>query len=227
LSPPTADVAEKRWHAQFPNITRWRMETPFRATHAFTVLAVVRCEIQAIDQHWSLHRIALTMPDGERDEDLAAKFTFAQVEPAQNAGVMWPPVSVDSVRDLLSAAVEIEMIDELSSIRARQENYLRRELDRIDNYFETYEAELTTRSKRSGSNTKLKASERLAAAKVEHARRREDQVKRHEIRIIPHIDALLFLAEPAWQTRLAFHEHNQSRSVEAIFNPRVRRWQLV
>ena len=226
-SPPSADVAEKRWHAQFPHSTRWRMETPFRAAHTFTLLTVVRCEIQAIDQYWSLHRIALSLPDGERDEDFAEKFAVAEVKKTQTAGVVWPAVAADSVRDLLSAAVEIEMIDELSIIRARQKNYLRRELDRIDNYFQTYEAELMARSKRSGSNTKLKASERLAAAKAEHSRRREDQLKRHEIRIIPHLDALLLLAEPAWQTHLTFHEHNQSRSAEATFNPRARRWQLM
>jgi hypothetical protein len=226
-SPPSAEVAEKRWHAQFPHSTRWRMETAFRPAHTFALLAVVRCEIHAIDQHWSLHRIALTLPDGERDEDLAAKFTFAQIEQAQSADLIWPAVPLDSIRALLCAAVEIETTSELSGIRARQENYLRREIDRIDHYFQTYEAELTARNKRSGTNTKLKATERLAAAKAEHARRREDQVKRHEIRIIPHLDALLLLAEPAWQTRLTFHEHNQTRSVEATFNPRARRWQLL
>lgn len=225
-SPPSADVAEKRWHAQFPHSARWRMETPFRAAYAFALLVVARCEIQAIDQHWSLHRMALSLPSGERDEDLAEKFAFAQIETAQRDEIEWTVVSTDSIQNILSAAIASELTQELSSIRARQENYLRRELDRIDNYFETYEAELTARSKRSGSSTKLKVSERLAAAKAEHARRREDQVKRHEIRIIPHIDALLLLAEPAWQAQLTFQQHNASHRGDATFNPRTREWRF-
>jgi hypothetical protein len=225
--PPAADIAEKRWRAQFPHTTRWRLDAPFRANHTFSLLALARCEIQAIDQHWSLHRIALTLPHGERDEGLAAKFDFAEIAPPPASDVAWPSFPFDSLREMLCAAVEIEMADELSGVRARQENYLRRELDRIDDYFHNYEAELAARETRAGSQAKLKAADRLAAARAEHARRRDDQVKRHEIRIIPHLDALLLLAEPAWQTRVVFHEHNQSRSAEAVFNPRSRQWQLI
>lgn len=224
--PPAADIAEKRWRAQFPHTTRWRLDSPFRATHAFSLLALARCEIQAIDQHWSLHRIALSLPEGERDEDLAAKFTFAQIEPASAGDVTWPTVPLNAVREMLSAAVEMELAHELSGIRARQENYLRRELDRIDDYFHNYESELAAREKRAGGQAKIKSADRLAAARAEHARRREDQVKRHEIRIVPHLDALLLLAEPAWQTQLTFHEHNQPRTVKVIFNPRARRWHI-
>lgn len=64
----------------------------------------------------------------------------------------------------------------------------------------------------------------LAAAKAEHARRRQDQVQRHEIRVIPHFDALLWLAEPAWQATVSFLEGNQPRRVEAVLVPRARRW---
>jgi len=225
--PPADDVAEKLWHAQFPHSARWRMVAPFRAAHAFALLALVRCEIQAIDQHWSLRRIALSLPDGSRDEDLAARLTFAQAESAGTDDVPWPLVNLDALRQSLSSAVEIELADDLAAIRARQENYLRRELDRIDGYFEHYEAELTARAKRAGTGTKMKSTDRLAAARLEHSRRREDQVKRHELRIIPHLDALLLVAEPAWQTQVTFQEHNQPRTAEALFNPRARRWQAV
>lgn len=225
--PPATDVAEKLWHAQFPHSTRWRMVTPFRAAHTFSLLALVRCEIQAIDQHWSLRRTALSLPDGERDENLAASFTFAQVESNMPSDLVWPSVPPDIFHRFISDAVELEMTDELASIRARQENYLRRELDRIDDYFQTYAAELSARAKSAGSSAKLKSADRLAAAQAEHARRREDQLKRHEIRIIPHLDAVLLVAEHAWQTQVSFHEHNQPRTVEAIFNPRARRWRLI
>ena len=224
---PSADVAEKLWHGQFPHCARWRMVTPFRPAHTFSLLALVRCEIQAIDQHWSLHRITMSLPDGERDDDLATRFTLAQAEARSGPSPAWPPVLPGEVERLLSSAVQSEIIDVLAGIRARQENYLRRELERIDDYFQTYEAELAAREKRTGASAKLKAADRLAAAKSEHARRRDDQVKRHEIRIIPHLDAVMLLAEPAWQTRVTFHEQNQSRTVDALFNPRARRWQVL
>ncbi len=223
---PANDVVEKLWLAQFPHTARWRMNTPFRAAHAFSLLALVRCEIQAIDQHWSLHRIGLSLPDGERDDDLANNFGFAQVEPSEPADLAWPELPSGAINELLANAMILEMTEELAGIRARQENYLRRELDRIDDYFLAYEAELAAREKRAGSSVKLKAADRLAAAKSEHTRRREDQLKRHEIRIIPHLDAVLLVAECAWQTQVNFHERNQPVIVEALFNPRRRRWRL-
>src|SRR2546425_899071 len=54
--PPTTDVAEKLWRAQFPETNRWRLATPFVAELHYSLVALVRCEIQAIDQHWSLRR---------------------------------------------------------------------------------------------------------------------------------------------------------------------------
>jgi len=116
---------------------------------------------------------------------------------------------------------------ELNSIRQRQENYLRRELDRIDDYFTGYEQELSQRAARAHSeNTKLKASDRLAAAKAEHTRRRTDQVQRHEIRVLPRLDALLLLAEPAWRTTVTLARHGQTPTHAAHFVPRCRRWFL-
>ncbi len=228
--PPSADVAEKLWHAQFPHSARWRMVTPYRAAHTFSLLALVRCEIQAIDQHWSLRRIAMSLPDGERDDHLAENFTFAQVEASTPSDLTWPSVPPDTFHRFISDAVALEMTGELAGIRARQENYLRRELDRIDDYFETYEAELAARASRSsntGGSAKIKSADRLAATRSEHVRRREDQLKRHEIRIIPHLDAVLLVAEHAWQTQVSFHEHSQPCMLEALFHPRARRWQLM
>ena len=70
--PPDGAVAEKLWRAQFPDTRRWRLAAPFQPDFHFTLLALVRCEIQAIDQHWSLHRVAVSLPDGELDDALRA-----------------------------------------------------------------------------------------------------------------------------------------------------------
>lgn len=224
--PPASEVAQKLWHAQFPHTARWQMNAPFRATHAFSLLALVRCEIQAIDQHWSLHRVGLSLPGGERDDGLAQNFGFAQVDAAA-ADLQWPELPPGSMSEFLSSAITLELTEELAGIRARQENYLRRELDRIDDYFDHYEAELAAREKRGGSSAKLKAADRLAAAKAEHARRRDDQVRRHEIRVIPHVDAMLLIAERAWQAPVNYHERNQACTAEAIFHSRTRHWRML
>jgi hypothetical protein len=64
------------------------------------------------------------------------------------------------------------------------------------------------------------------AARAEHERRRLDQVRRHEIRVIPHLDALLLLAEPAWPVILLVAEHDEPRRREAGRVSRARRWSL-
>jgi hypothetical protein len=223
--PPAHDVAEKLWCAQRPGSTRWRPDTPFALTHHFSLVALVRCEIQAIDQQWSLHRLALSLPDGQPDEALAAGLAFLALVPESSARISWPPLDPSHYLELLRTTLEQELRPNLSVIRARQENYLRRELDRIDDYFSNYERELIHRAARASSDTtKVKTAERLAAAKTEHARRRQDQVQRHEIRVIPHFDALLLLAEPAWQATVSFFENGQPQTVPALFVPRTRRW---
>ena len=117
------------------------------------------------------------------------------------------------------------MAAELAAVRARQESYLRRELDRIDAYFANYEEELTARANRNASqNAKVRATDRLAAAKAEHARRRTDQVARHEIRIQPHLDALMLVAEPAWRGSLEVERAHVPRAMEPLFVPRARKW---
>ncbi len=222
--PPVTAVAEKLWHAQHPGTTRWQLQTPFVTAHHFSLLALVRVEIQSIDQHWSLHRLAISLPDGAIDDDLAASFAFSQAA-RPDSTITWPTLSNARLRELLAASLQQEMAGELKAIRARQEKHLRRELQRVQDYFEGYELELKERVRRShNENTKLKADERLAAARAEHDRRRTDQVQRHEIRVMPHWDALLLLAEPAWSTTITTTSRGTTHTQPALFIPRSRRW---
>jgi hypothetical protein len=224
---PYEAVAEKLWRAQFPGSSRWRLATPFRPTFHFSLVSLARCEIQAIDQHWSVHRLVLGLPSGETDESLARGLDFAQVEPEPPSDLPWPAPDPARWQEFLCQAIETGLAGELAAIRARQENYLRRELDRIDDYFDNYERELTDRAARSASQTtKLKAADRLAAARAEHLRRRADQVARHEIRVQPHLHGLLLAAEPAWAATVQFEAGRESKSIEAEFVPRARRWFL-
>jgi hypothetical protein len=222
--PPDPAVAEKLWHAQHPGTTRWRLENPFSPTHHFSLMALLRCDIQAIDQHWSLHRMALSLSDGARDEALAASFAFSRAADTATA-IEWPALDAARCRQLLNAALTEELAHELHAIRTRQENHLRRELERVDNYFENYARELSERASHArNESSKLKAAERLAAARTEHQRRRTDQVQRHEIRVLPHFDALLVVSEPAWRAKLAVTRHNATHSLSPLFIPRLRRW---
>lgn len=224
--PPDSALAEKLWRAQFPDTIRWRLAAPFKVDFHFSLVALARCEIQAIDQHWSLHRVAVSLPDGEADESLAREIVFAQPDAAPSASIAWPKPDPARWSELLRLALEVDIEDELGVIRARQENSLRRELDRIDDYFENYANELAARARRSAEKAKLKSAERLAAAKGEHARRRSDQINRHEIRVCPHIDALLAVAEPAWRATLEFERAHRRQIAETLFMPRARRWEI-
>jgi hypothetical protein len=222
---PDPAVAEKLWRAQFPDTTQWRLSAPFKGDFHFSLVALARCEIQAIDQHWSLHRVAVSLPGGEPDDSLAREFSFAQADPEMAAGAAWPAPEPARWQTFLRIALEADLAPELAAVRTRQENYLRRELDRIDEYFATYEQELSVRAVRSGSlSTKVKTADRLAAAKAEHARRRADQVARHEIRVHPHLDALLLVAEPAWRGSLKAERSHVALTAEALFVPRARKW---
>jgi len=226
-SPPDADVAEKLWRAQFPETNRWQLASPFVAEHHFSLLALVRCEIQAIDQHWSLRRVAVSLADGAPDDALGWIVGLAQVSLHPSDDLAWPTPQPARWREFLHSALEQELTADLAVIRARQELYLRRELDRVDDYFGHYEQELADRAARSGKeNTKLKTTERLAAAKAEHARRRSDQVARHEIRAHAHLEALLLIAEPAWRVNVAVELAHRPRTQAALFAPRARRWFL-
>jgi hypothetical protein len=223
--PPVPEVTERLWCAQHPETTRWQLTAPFRNAVHFSLVALVRCEIQAIDQHWSLRRLAVGLPEGDSDDALARELGFAPSVAAGTGPVDWPPPQPARWHQFLHGALEQDLGSELAAIRARQENYLRRELDRVDDYFENYEQELTARAARSTSEgVRLKTADRLAAAKAEHARRRTDQVTRHEIRVHPHLDALLLVAEPAWRATLQLELARQPHRREALFVPRARRW---
>ena len=222
---PDPVVAEKLWRAQFPDTTQWRLRAPFKRDSHFSLVALARCEIQAIDQHWSLHRLAVSLPDGKPDDSLAREFSFAQPDSDGGAAVAWPAPEPARWQTFLKVALEADLVTELADVRARQDNYLRRELDRIDEYFARYEHELTARAARSASQTaKIKTADRLTAAQAEHARRRADQVARHEIRVHPHLDALLLVAEPAWRGSLNVQRSHVAHAVEPLFVPRARKW---
>jgi hypothetical protein len=223
--PPAADVAERLWRAQSPQTNRWRLATPFAADLHFSLVALMRCEIQAIDQHWSLRRLAVSLPDGSSDDALAQAVPLLRIANSDGSDIAWPTPEPARWREYLSNALEKDLASSLALIRDRQSRHLRRELDRVDDYFEHYEQELTTRHARQGSeNTQSKAAERLAAARAEHARRRADQVARHEIRALAHLEALLITAEPAWRTTLAVELAHNPRTLEVQFVPRSRRW---
>jgi hypothetical protein len=225
LRAPAPDVAERLWRLQFPTTSRWRPETNFAANWHCSLVAVVRCEIQAIEQHWSLHRLAVSLPDGEPDTDLAQNLHLLALGTNGPDRNEWPAPAPEAWPAHLQQALEQDLEADLAQIRQRQEHYLRRELDRVDDYFANYIKELTERVARSRSaETKTKLADRRRAAHAEHDRRRQDQVRRHEIRIIPHVDALLLLAEPAWNITLLVSEHGEPRRQSAVWLPRTRRW---
>lgn len=223
LRPPDLAVAEKLWRSQFEDTKRWRLTSPFLADFHFSLVVLARCEIQAIDQHWALRRVAVSLPDGHRDEGLAREMGFARASLEENPDVAWPTPYPARWSDLLQRALMQDLMDELAGIRERQEQRLRRELDRIDVYFENYAAELTARVRRGDP---AKTADRLAATKAEHARHRADQVARHEISVHPHLDALLLVAEPAWRAHLQVERAHRSETPAARFVPRARRWVL-
>ena len=222
---PSPDVAERLWRLQFPGTTHWFMDSNFAAARHFSLVALARCEIQAIDQHWSLHRLAVSLPEGEPDADLAEHLALRAITTDPPGALEWPALDLTRWQAHLQRALEHELGADLSGIRHRQENYLRRELDRIDDYFEHYQQELAGRFERSKSaDAKSKLEQRRAATRAEHERRRLDQVHRHEIRVIPHLDALLLFAESAWRVTLRVSRHGDGRRQEALWVPRTRRW---
>jgi hypothetical protein len=226
--PPDPSVMEKLWRGQFSDTTRWQLASPPSAEYHFTLLALARCEIQAIDQHWSLHRVAISLADGEPDTGLARDIAFQQSATLPAPEIAWPQPQPQEWRQFLSKALELDLSDEIARVRSRQESSLRRELNRVDEYFDAYERELTDRAKRtSNQNSKIKLAHRLAAAKIEHERRRADQLARHEIRILPHLDALLLVAEKAWRAQVHVGRHHHTQTTRALFVPRLRQWKLI
>jgi hypothetical protein len=220
---PESLVLEKLWRGQYPATRRFRLAAELKPAFHFSLVAVVRCEIQAIDQHWSLHRVAIALPGGEADDLLATDLPLLDLAPG-DLEVIWPETQLSRWWPLLCQAIEREIQPEVEPVRARQQQYLRRELERLDDYFAHYENELSQRTARAGAASSAKAAERLEAARAEHGRRRLDQVARHEICVQPHVDAVLLTAEHAWEVPLEIEQQREPLSLTATFVPRARRW---
>ena len=223
-SPPDRAVLEKLWRTQYPSTRKWRLTAVAQPAFHFSLVAVVRCEIQAIDQHWSLHRIAIGLPGGEPDDLRAREIALVEIAVEAEDEVEGPRSEASRWWPLLRKQIECEMLPDIEAVRSRQQQYLQREIQRLDDYFALYEQELSQRTSRAKATATAKATERLAAAHAEHARRRMDQVTRHEICVQPHVDALLLTAEPCWQASLEVEEQRAAQIVCATFVPRARRW---
>jgi hypothetical protein len=221
---PERSALEKLWRSQYPATRQWRLTADAKASFHFSLVALVRCDIQAIDQHWSLHRIALALPNGEADEALAQQLLVLDLHSSDPATITWPSINPRDCWPMLTKAIETDLAPDIEAVRARQTQYLDREIRRIDDYFSEYEKELARRVSRRAGRGDLKADQRLAAARAEHARRRVDQVARHEIRVVPHVDALLLIAEPAWQAIIETEEQRSVQAIAATFVPRPRKW---
>jgi hypothetical protein len=224
IKAPAQDVLQKLWQAQFGPCADWRV-TPFLPAWSFSLVVALRCEIQAIDQSWSFHRLAFTLPSGERDASL--EFVLEQLSPVDlvGEGPDWPAVDASVVPDWIGRALLSELAPELSKIKERQQHFLRRELSRIDHYFENYSRELHKRMGRQRKEDAIKRyADRLEATRVEHNRRRTDQIERHTIHLLPHVDAALMVAEPALVATVSCRAGRAERSTRAIFVPRTRHW---
>jgi hypothetical protein len=184
---PAPEVAQKLWQAQFGPCVDWRA-TPFRSAWSFSSVVALRCEIQATDQSWSSHRLAFTLPGGERDSSL--EFALEQLSPVEPLGEKpdWPAVECGALSDWIGRALHNELTVELSKMKDRQQLLLRRELSRIDEYFGTYARELRERMNRQRTEEATKRyADRLEATRLEHQRRRTDQIERHTIHVLPHV----------------------------------------
>jgi hypothetical protein len=224
IKAPAQEVAQKLWQAQFGPCADWRV-TAFLPAWVFSLVIALRCEIQASDQSWSCHRLAFTLPSGERDG--ALEFALEQLSPVEPVPEEpdWPAVDSSAVPDWIERALLSDLAPELSKIKERQQNFLRRELSRIDEYFGNYSRELHHRMGRQRKEDAIKRyADRLEATRIEHNRRRSDQIERHTIHLLPHIDAVLMVAEPAFASTVSCRAGRAERSVRATFVPRTRRW---
>lgn len=219
---PSTDVAEKLWQAKFGLNAGWHV-TSFAPAWIYSVVASLRCEIQASDQSWSSHRLAFTLPAGERDTSL--EFGLEQMSIVKSIEMDWPALDAGLLSDWVVTALRSELASELGRIKERQQLLLRRELNRIDEYFENYASELRERMGYQHKEEAIKRyADRLEATRLEHNRRRTDQIERHTIHVIPHTDALLTVAEPAFTTHVIWRAGREEKDVPAIFVPRTRRW---
>jgi hypothetical protein len=219
---PANDVAEKLWQAQFGASTGWRL-APFIPAWSFSFVASVRCEVQAIDQTWSYHRLAFTHPAGEQDGSL--EYALEQLARLEHSSLDWPELDPTVLSQWIARAIDNELTPELVRIKERQRLYLGRELSRIDDYFEDYSRELRDRmDHQKKDEARRRYADRLEATRVEHQRRRADQIDRHTIVVVPHLDAMLTVAEPAFRTSVTWRAGREERCAPAFFVPRTRRW---
>jgi len=219
--PPSFAVAEKVWQNQFGRSAQ-ADASQWKRTWHFSLVAAVRCELQAIDQTWLSHRLAVNLADGRQDTLLEAELDYFTVQPPPAEPVPWPELAAVPWQAWLTHALTEDLRDDLAEVRGRQEFYLKRELDRVDAYFFNYEQELQVRMARQHKPEAItRYQDRLLATKAEHARRRDDQVRRHEIRVIPHVDSLLVTAEIAWQTKMCARH---GAPLLGTYLPRARRW---
>jgi len=221
---PDRATLEKLWRSQYPATRQFGVGSEPKPSFHFSLVAVVRCDIQAIDQRWSLHRIAIALPDGETDDGLAEQLLVLEIESGLASEISWPSLGPLQYWLLLAKSIEAELGPEIEAIRARQTQYLQREIQRIDDYFSEYECELARRVSRRDRANKARTDQRLAAARAEHARRRSDQAARHEVRLVPYVDVLLLVSEPAWEITVNHEEQRVFRSISATFVPRARKW---
>ncbi len=229
LRAPTDEVAGRTWSQCFPSSPAFSRASAFLPTFHFRLAAVVRSEIQAIDQSWSVHRVQASLADGSPIGRAEAEAVQA-FDPAPPPDVPWSPLDPARVQALLADALAIDMAPEIAAVRARQQRHLARELRRIDEYFASYEQELRARRPRRGTDPEAARNNlaaRVAAAHAEHQRRRDDQRHRHAIRVTPHLDAVLVLAERAWETTVSIPSGRDRASRRAIYVPHARRWHLV
>lgn len=217
-------MIERRWSHQYPAKERLQITTPFVAAVHFSVIAVLRCEIQAVDQHWTQYRLAINLQNGDPDSQLAEQ--VAVLEPwSDPTPIDWPEFSPEPCRKVLLTALEREAWPAVKAIKVRQSKYLQRELDTVDRYYSDYEASLTDRMNRTRNDDgRAKMRARLEAARQEHQIRRIDQIKRHEIHVFAHVDALLMVAEPAHRTQVRYVSQRQAQQQDALWIPRTRSW---
>jgi len=116
----------------------------WKAVWHFSIVVAVRCEVQAIDQHWSCHRLALAVADGERDAALEAELDLLAGRAAPDR-LVWPTTWPADWPHWLERALREDVAEELGEIQRRQERFLGRELARVDEYFTNYAGELTAR----------------------------------------------------------------------------------
>src|SRR5271165_6902032 len=81
---------------------------------------------------------------------------FRQMSPLQKVELDWPALDPAALSDWIGRAINIELAAQLSKIKERQQLFLRRELNRIDEYFENYARELRERTDRQHKEEAIK-----------------------------------------------------------------------